>query len=278
MQKYELSDLNMHADRNELLALLLEEEGFSSEQKKPITPRKGQEHLPLSFAQQRLWFLNQLVPDNPFYNVPGIIHLHGCMDIATLEASLNEIVQRHEVLRTSFPDQGGQPLQVITSHLALSVPIVDLQVISDKEMRDAVAQQLMRQEAQQPFHLSRGPLIRVTLLHIAREEYILLLDMHHIVCDGWSMGVFFRDLATLYKAFRAGQLNPLPALPVQYADYALWQRDWVEHEIQEEQMHYWRRQLQDAPTLLELPTDFPRPALQSFRGSMNTFILPTGLT
>ncbi|MBA2283897.1 MAG: amino acid adenylation domain-containing protein, partial [Ktedonobacteraceae bacterium] len=277
MEKRDTRDQSMSAKKKELLALLLEEEGFHTHQKQTIVPRKMSGSPPLSFAQQRLWFLNQLAPGNSFYNVPGLIRLKGCLDAALLERSLNEIVRRHDALRTSFPERDGKPHQLIISSLNVPLPVVDLQGLAESE-REAIARQLARAEARQPFDLCNGPLIRVTLLRLAEREHVLLLDMHHIICDGWSMGVFFTELAALYEAYRMEQPSPLPPLPVQYTDYALWQREWLEDQVQYQQMRYWRQQLEHAPTLLELPADFSRPALQSFQGAAEMFTLSPELT
>src|SRR5581483_7256381 len=276
-QRHPYDAIDRQATREELLALWLAEEGFLLEEQDRIAPRESQENPPLSFAQQRLWFLNQLMPGNPFYNVPGAIQIRGELVISLLERSINEIVRRHEVLRTAFPEHNGQPHQVIVPHLKLTLPVIDLGGLSQEE-RETIAQALIRQEARQPFHLATGPLIRITLVQRGRVDFLLLLDMHHIICDGWSMGVFFHELAALYQALRKGEGSPLADLSIQYADYALWQRDWIEREVQETQLPYWLQQLQGVPALLELPADFPRPTQQSFRGALHPFVLPAHLS
>lgn len=277
MEKRKALDLSTLADKQELLALLLEEEGYLLQEKQTIVPRDRTQNLPLSFAQQRLWFLNQLVPGNPFYNVPGVIRLRGHLDVAILEHTLNEIVRHQETLRTTFPDSNGSPRQVIASSLALPLPLVDLQGLTEREIQKRTELELIQLEARQPFDLGTGPLIRVTLLRLAPQEHVLILNMHHIICDGWSLGVFFSELATVYEAYRKAQPSPLQPLQVQYADYALWQREWLENQVLDEQLRYWRQQLEQAPLLLELPTDFSRPALQSFRGSVEMFLLSADL-
>jgi amino acid adenylation domain-containing protein len=232
--------------------------------------------LPLSFAQQRLWFLDQLEPNSSVYNVPSRLHLKGPLDIAVLEQSLNEIVRRHEALRTTFSTVDGEPVQVISPLLILPLPGVDLSDRSESEREDE-ARRLAAEEAGRPFDLAQGPLVRVMLLRLGEKEHVLLLTMHHIVSDGWSMGILFRELSVLYGAFTHGKSSPLPDLPVQYADYALWQREWMQGEVLLTQLSYWKKQLDNVPTL-ELPTDRPRPALQSFRGKRESIELSKELS
>ncbi|MBE9188793.1 amino acid adenylation domain-containing protein [Gloeocapsopsis crepidinum LEGE 06123] len=217
---------------------------------------------PLSFAQQRLWFLYQLAPDNPFYNVPAAIRLQGTLNQEALERSFNEIIRRHAALRTTFKTVDGQPVQVIAAQVKLTLPVVDLQFVPQEE-RDRLIQKLATAEAQRPFNLSSDLLLRVTLLQFHANEFILLLTMHHIVADGWSLGILVRELACFYSAFVQEETPTLPALPIQYADFACWQRN----ELQElEQLTYWRSQLQNLP-VLELPSDRPRPLVQTYRGA-----------
>ncbi|MBE9159372.1 amino acid adenylation domain-containing protein [Nodosilinea sp. LEGE 06152] len=220
---------------------------------------------PLSFAQQRLWFLYQLAPHNPFYNVPAAIHLAGTLDRSALERSLQEIVRRHAALRTRFTTVDGQPVQVVEPNANVELAVVNLQSVALSE-RDRIRQQLATAEAQRPFNLTTDSLLRVTLLHFDAAESVLLLTMHHIVADGWSLGVLIRELGYFYTAFVEHQLPTLPPLPIQYTDFARWQRNWLQGEVLEKQLSYWRQQLQDLP-LLELPSDRPRPAVQTYRGA-----------
>ncbi|GIV97579.1 MAG: hypothetical protein KatS3mg057_2236 [Herpetosiphonaceae bacterium] len=236
----------------------------------PIGRRDGP--LPLSFSQRRLWFIEQLAPGTPMYNIPHAIRLRGTIDAGVLEQALNTIVQRHAILRATFAMVDGEPRQYIAPELNLPLPIVDLQDLPE-EPREAEASRLVRQEAQQPFDLSAGPLIRATLLRLADDDHILLVTMHHIVSDGWSMGIFVQELAQLSQAIAAGRPAPLPDLPIQYTDYAQWQVEWFQGEVQQQQLDYWRAQLEDAPTLLELPTDRPRPQVQSWRGASHPFTI-----
>ncbi|OAD22356.1 peptide synthase, partial [Candidatus Thiomargarita nelsonii] len=190
-------------------------------------PRTGE--LPLSFSQQRMWFLDQLEPGNPAYNRPSTIRLTGPLNVAALEKSLNEIVRRHEVLRTHFPMNKGIAIQAIAPTLTLTLSVTDLSDWPEND-RETEAQRLAASEAQRSFNLAQGPLIRASLLRLNKEVHVLLLTMHHIVFDGWSMGVLLRELAALYEAFSTGKSSPLPKLPIQYVDFALWQRQWLQGE------------------------------------------------
>ncbi|TSC26813.1 amino acid adenylation domain-containing protein, partial [Corallococcus sp. Z5C101001] len=232
----------------------------------PLVALPRAERMPLSFAQQRLWFLNQLEPDSAFYNLPLPVRLEGTLDISALERAFTELVRRHESLRTTFPMREGQPAQVIQPATALSLPVVDLSG-QPEDVREAEAQRQANEEAQRPFHLANGPLLRVKLLKLEAQRHVLLATMHHIVSDGWSMGVLVREMAALYEAFASGRAPSLPELPVQYADYAGWQRGWLQGDVLAQQMAYWKQQLSGAPAALELPTDRPRPAVQTYRGA-----------
>jgi amino acid adenylation domain-containing protein/non-ribosomal peptide synthase protein (TIGR01720 family) len=220
---------------------------------------------PLSFAQQRLWFLEQLVPGNPFYNEHVTIPMPPPLNVAVLEKTLNEIIRRHETLRTTFEAVNGSPRQIIAPALELKIPVIDLSRLPEQE-RMAEALRLATEQAQRPFDLLRGPLLRVSILRTDEENHLFALTMHHIIADGWSMDVFYRELNELYMAFSAGRHSPLPELPIQYADFAVWQREYLTGEVLEKQLGYWKKQLIDLPTL-NLPTDRPRPAMQSFRGA-----------
>ncbi|MGC0779176.1 MAG: amino acid adenylation domain-containing protein, partial [Candidatus Acidiferrum sp.] len=242
----------------------------------PILPVPRNGDLTLSFGQQRLWFFDQLEPGLSAYNIPAAVRLKGPLNLAALERSLNEIVQRHESLRTTFGKVEGRPTQVIAPTLTVKLPVVDLRNLPASQ-RDIEVRRLVTAEAQRPFDLSTGPLIRGTVLRLADEEHVGLLTMHHIVSDGWSTGILVRELATLYVAFCAGGSSPLPALPIQYADFAQWQRQWLQGEVLETQIAYWKERLAGAPALIDLPTDLPRPAVQTFRGAHQTLVLPKSL-
>jgi amino acid adenylation domain-containing protein/non-ribosomal peptide synthase protein (TIGR01720 family) len=228
--------------------------------------------FPLSFAQQRLWFLDQLVPGKAFYNLPAVVRLPFAVNRALLERCVNEIIRRHESLRTVFALDGEVPVQVILPELECQVNFVDLGHLPLGE-RHEEAKRLATQEAQRAFSLAKGPLIRASLLKLADVDFILLLTLHHIVSDGWSMNVLFEELTTLYTAFVAGRSSPLPELPIQYADFAVWQHGWLKDDVLEKQLAYWSRQL-DAVPMLDLPTDFPRPPVKSYHGAQHHFVLP----
>jgi NRPS condensation-like uncharacterized protein/acyl carrier protein len=227
-------------------------------------PRDGE--LPLSFAQQRLWFLDQLEPGSIFYNISSAIKLTGVLDVDAMERALTEIVRRHEVLRTTFSQVNGEPQQIISPAESFRLPVIDLSHMPDEE-RLAEMRRLTSEEAVRPFDLLRGPLLRVTLLRTGPEEHTTLLTQHHIVSDGWSTGILIREVAALYTAYRAGRPSPLEELPIQYADFAHWQRQWLQGDALERLLSYWRRQLAGASTVLELPAAKPRPAVQTFRAA-----------
>ncbi len=208
--------------------------------------------IPLSFAQQRLWFLDRLMPDAFSYNTPLAYRITGPLDVKALEKSINQLVARHEVLRTTITLVEGEPAQNIASEVRLSLQVSDLELVPGTESEE-VLQREVQYEAQQPFDLSAGPVIRTRLLRIAADDHLLVVTLHHIVADGWSIGVFAADLSALYGAAIKGKKAPLPQLPVQYADYAAWQREWLKGEELERQLRYWREQLLGAPTVLELP-------------------------
>jgi amino acid adenylation domain-containing protein len=243
----------------------------------PLEPVERGAALPLSFAQQRIWFLDQLQPHSGFYNIPSALRLRGVLDSEALERSLNEIVRRHEALRTIFPNRDGEPVQIILNDLQLRLSVLDLSTLADAE-REARLRELVAVEAAQPFALDRAPLLRASLLQLAADEHVLLLTTHHIVSDGWSMGVLVQELTALYDAYSQGEKSPLPELSIQYADYAMWQRSWLQGDVLERQLRYWRDQLEDAPSVLELPTDRARPAMQSYRGAAQAVVLPAELS
>jgi amino acid adenylation domain-containing protein/FkbH-like protein len=229
--------------------------------------------LPLSFAQQRLWFLSQLQPESTFYNMPSAARLVGRLDVEALRRTLNEVVRRHETLRTHFAFVDGSPVQVIASELELALPVTDLSGLSVAE-RDARVEEAARIESATPFDLAQGPLVRTSLLRLGIEEHIALVTMHHIVSDGWSMGVLINEVAALYRAYKEGSPSPLPELTIQYADYAHWQRELFSGDVLDKQLSYWKEQLSGAPPLLALPTDRPRPVVQRSNGNSRSIVLP----
>jgi amino acid adenylation domain-containing protein len=242
----------------------------------PIARVSRNGELPLSFAQQRLWFLDKLVANSPVYNLPSALRLVGRLNIDALEQVLTEIVRRHEALRTTFPEVDGEPVQLIAPPAPVSLPLFDLSTL-DPAAREHEARRLAEAEAGLPFNLSTGPLLRASVLRLGDEEHVVLLNMHHIVSDGWSMGVLLRELTSLYKAFANGQDSPLPELPIQYADFAAWQRQWLSGEVLETQLRFWKEQLSEVP-VLQLPADKPRPPVQSFTGAHEDLALSPELS
>jgi len=251
--------------------------GFAVHTPQSIPHRAKQNPVPLSFAQERLWFLNQFNPDGSLYNNPAAVRLPGALSVVTLERCINEIIRRHEVLRTAFTSVDGHPAQVITPTLRVTLEEINLSELplADREVK---ALQLSNSEAQRAFDLDRGPLVRVVLLRLNAEDYALLLNMHRIVSDRRSFDVFTRELTALYEAYSTGETSPLPELPIQYADYAVWQRERSQGEVFEKHLAYWKQQLSGALAVLQLPTDHPRAAVQSFRGSRQTITLSTDTT
>ncbi len=232
--------------------------------------------IPLSFAQERLWILAQVDASSPVYNIAQGVRLEGPLDVGVLGRSFREIVRRHESLRTTFPDRDGVPRQEVAAEPEVGLPVVDLSRLPAPARRRAADRQAAS-DAHRPFDLRRGPLVRFALLRLDEDEHLLLTNLHHVVSDGWSSGVLLRELAVLYEAFAGGRPSPLPELPVQYADFALWQRRWLSGEALDKQLDYWRRQLAGAPDLLELPTDRSRPPSLSYRGERLSLAFPAGL-
>jgi amino acid adenylation domain-containing protein len=234
-------------------------------------PRSGD--LPLSFAQERLWFAHQLDPESPAYNLPRALRLIGDLDLTALARALDEVVRRHEALRTTFPSIGGKACQLIAPPQPLALPFVDVAGLPERE-REAEVRSLATAAARRPFDLEHGPLLRVCVLRLGRLEHVVLFTLHHIVSDAWSMGVLVREVTALYSAFVAGRESPLPELPIQYADFAAWQRLWLKGDVLEAELAYWRQQLGGAPEELALPRDHPSPVQPTFRGANHLFLLP----
>lgn len=267
---------NLPPEKRALLSLRLKKNRELADQPPKIPRRQEPESYPLSFAQRRLWFLDQLEPGSPLYIIPAAIRLNGPLDAAALRRSLQAVVQRHETLRANFIELEGEPVQIIRPHVALAVPLIDLQNLSPDRQEDEI-RRLAESEAQRPFNLSQDSLLRATLLKLGVAEHLLLLTVHHIVFDGWSTGVFLREMGILYEAGRNGRSLSLPDLPIQYADYAHWQRGQLETEALQSQLNYWQRQLGQDPPFLDLPTDHPRPATQTHHGLHYNCELPLSL-
>ncbi|MFZ5588556.1 MAG: amino acid adenylation domain-containing protein [Pseudomonadota bacterium] len=268
------ADLN--SAQEELLALLLEEQGVAATPAPRITPRAAGDDAPLSFAQRRLWFLEQWHPDSALYNVFDAWKLHGALDVAALQRALSEVMRRHETLRSTFENVDGEPRQVIHPPREITLPVIDLSH-APENTRAAEIERRAAQEASRPFDLARGPLLRATLLRAGAQEHVLLLNVHHIVFDLWSRDILKREMAALYDAYRRGVAAPLADPPIQYADFACWQRRRLQEGVRERQLAYWKNKLRGELSMLELPADHPRPAMQTFRGGVYTRRLPAAL-
>jgi amino acid adenylation domain-containing protein/non-ribosomal peptide synthase protein (TIGR01720 family) len=255
-------------------AILEDKQGLQSP---PLVPGERTHRLPLSFAQQRLWFLDQMEPGSPLFNIPVTLEMKGSLREPVLERCFGEIIRRHESLRTSFPSDDLGPFQAIADDHAHSLQVIDLQELADTA-REVEVQRLVEKEAVSPFDLSRGPLVRLTLLRLGAQDHVLLLTLHHIVCDGWSVGILIREVAALYEAFSRDEAPALPALPIQYADYAVWQQAWLQADALDSQLAYWKDKLAGMPQALELPTDRPIPAVRSNRGAQEILRMPRDLS
>jgi hypothetical protein len=269
-----LDETGVSSSKRRLLASLLAKEGIDLSHE--ISRRESSVAPPLSFAQQRLWFIDQLEPGNPAYNITGVVKLESRLDVEALERSINEVVRRHESLRTRFAVKDGEPVQVIDEWEPRRLEVTDLTDLPAAEREDQ-AQRIMSEEAGTRFDLKRGQLLRVRVLKLGEGENLLLYTMHHIVSDGWSMGILSREVRALYQAYSRGEESPLEELPIQYADFAVWQRGWLKGETLERGLEYWRKQLAGIEDL-ELPADHPRPALRSYRGSEYRFVVERELT
>jgi amino acid adenylation domain-containing protein len=271
-----INEFNLSEKRLALPEMLVLQKELDAPFGPAISPRDLKKSVPLSFSQQRLWFLEQLDPGSTAYNLPLAIRLSGHLNVAALEQSLGEIIRRHEVLRTTFSTENNQTVQRITPAAGFNLPEVDLSAMP-QEQREAKAKRLASEEASRPFDLVIGPLLRVMLLKLSPEDHVLLLTIHHIVSDGWSLGILYREISVLYEAYLKGKLSPLSELPIQYADFAVWQREWLKGKNLEEQLIFWKKQLSDI-TNLELPTDHPRPSMQTFHGATHNVEFPHDVT
>lgn len=270
---------NLSAEKRALLELRLKNNKNTNTPRLLTIPQKriDSNNISLSFAQQRLWFLDQLEPNSSFYNIPTAFHLSGSLNVQVLQEALNAIVARHEILRTTYISENGSATQIINLPRSVELQIIDLQPYSEGEQKNKVRQWL-QQESQKPFNLASDMMLRGCLLQLTQQSHVLLLVMHHIASDGWSIGILWEEVTQFYKAFLSGQPNPLSKLPIQYADFAIWQREWVLREVLDQQLNYWKKQLAGANQVLELPTDHPRPAVQSYRGASQFATLPQSLS
>ena len=277
-QEMELSKLSPD-DKRKLLAGMLRSRAIDPRSQQPpsglapiVRAARGNA-LPVSFSQERLWFLSKLESDNFAYNIVCSVRFIGNLRVEILAQSLSEIVRRHEILRTTIGEADGRPVQIVSTPPPVNLVAVDLQGFCDNDRREKVSRITM-EEAQRPFDLSKGPLMRVVFLKLGVEEHLLVLSMHHTITDGWSFGVFTRELEALYRAYATGQPSPLPDLPLQYADFAHWQRGWLQGATLDAQLEYWKNKLGGDLPVLQLPTDRPRPAVQTHRGTNHFFALP----
>ena len=268
---------NLSPEKQRLLIAQLAQRGVSLPNQPTIPRKQANDTSPLSFTQQRLWFIHQLEPDSPAYNMPKAFSISGPLKIEILHQALEAIVARHEALRTTFIIKNGEPTQVIAQSWSLELPVIDLSNLPVDE-REEETQRLLLQETKRPFNLSQDLMIRGTLLRLDDKDHILLLVTHHITSDHWSTGILQREIAALYEAFISGTDSPLPDLPIQYADFATWQRRWLQGEELERQLTYWRDQLGQGLPTLDLPTDRPRPPVQSYQGARQSFQLPEALS
>ncbi|MBA2680987.1 MAG: non-ribosomal peptide synthetase, partial [Ktedonobacteraceae bacterium] len=232
---------------------------------------------PTSFAQERLWFLDQFEPESALYNLFSVVRLKGALSLEALQQSFDTILARHEVLRTVFGTEHDRPVQIVLPPRTQPITVTALSAWPPEE-RETEMMRLAKEYVETPFDLTHGPLIRMSVIKMSEDEQVLVTIFHHIIFDGWSAHVFFTELDTLYTAFKKGQPSPLPALTIQYADYASWQKNWLQGEALEEDLTFWKAQLAGAPALLELPTDRPRPPTQSFQGARLHFTLTRELT
>ncbi len=264
--------IQLQERKPEMIAFLQKANLTSSSSIAPILPVSRAGKIPLSFSQQRLWFLQQFEPNSGFYNIHVQVRFEGQLNVSALEYSLNHIISRHEVLRTNFIQADGQPMQVIANSVTIKLAFVDLQHLKLQE-RESACRQLILEEAAQPFDLATEVLMRASLFKLTETENVLLLMMHHMVSDWWSMGVLVSELAAIYQAVYNDVPIVLPDLPIQYADFAVWQQQWLQQEVLTKQLAYWKKQLANVPALLELPTDRPRPAVQTYGGATGRFQL-----
>ncbi|MEH1971926.1 MAG: amino acid adenylation domain-containing protein [Nostoc sp.] len=263
----------LKTQKAEIINFLRQITTAASSQIPPIVACERNGNLPLSFGQQRIWFLHQFEPNSSSNNMPVVVRFTGNLNVAVLEESLREVVRRHEVLRTTFPAVNGKPTQVIATDVSLTLPIIDLRQVPD-EQREAEALLLATKEAHQPFDLANGPILRLLLLRLSDREHLLIWNMHCIVCDGASSDIFYQDFTTIYKALSAGKASPLTPLPVQYVDFTNWQYQWLQGEVLESQVNYWKQKLEGNLPIIELPYDHPRPhGVQTYRGDRAALLL-----
>ena len=267
---------NLSPAKRMLLLKALQNEAVRAEESRTIPGRPEDGPARLSFAQRRLFFIDQLYPDNPAYNMPAAVRLRGPLQVSVLERSFNEEVRRHEILRTTFVIANGEPVQVISPATPVQLPLVDLSEIAGSEL-ESTARELAKREGQRPFDLAQGPLVRMTVLRLSDSDHIAVLTMHHITSDAWSIDIFLRELSILYENFSMEHPSPLPELSIHYADYAHWQTQQFQETRLDQQLEYWKKQLSGATAIPELPTDLARPIMQTYHGSQHYLFFDKGL-
>jgi amino acid adenylation domain-containing protein len=268
---------NLTPEKRALLTLMLQQKAATRAPSVTIPRRGPQDEQPLSFAQERLWFLSQMEPESPAYNIPIAMRMKGALDIAALERSFREVVRRHEVLRTTFKNVGGETVQIINPFEGFRISVIDLDELSAEQRDEEVASRI-KEESHRPFDLERDSLLRIMLMRIGEREHVLQMTIHHIISDGWSAQILIKEVTSLYEAFSNHRPSPLKDLRIQYADFALWQRSWLKREVLDSQLTFWKKQLAGAPPMLELRTDKARPAVQTYRGATESLALDGGLS
>ncbi|MGE5820860.1 MAG: amino acid adenylation domain-containing protein [Deltaproteobacteria bacterium] len=277
MDRPTTSPLELSSKKRALLDLLLREEGMAPAHNETIPRRHSDASIPLSFAQERLWYLDQLEPNSPLYNVSRALRLRGPLDVKALRKALDRLVGRHEMLRTTITAVNGIPVQIVGQSHNVDLKVIDLSKMSETE-RDGEVQRVLNEETLRPFALSSDLMLRAVLLKLGTDDHVLLLAIHHIASDAWSMMVLLRELGALYESASSGNPSPLAELPIQYADFAIWQRQWLHGEVLARHLAYWRLRLKDAPPLLDLPTDLPRRAAQNHHGGQRSLRLSESLS
>ena len=270
--------IDLTPEQRSALMILLREKAEKKKDRNPTEKsiekisRNGD--LPLSYAQQRMWFMAKLSPDSPAYNLLTAVHLKGPLIPGALYKAINEVARRHESLRACFPENDGQPFQLILEPLTISLPVIDLTELSEAA-RLQQAKRLATEEQGYPFNLEQGPLFRSRLIRLDENHHVITFTLHHVISDGVSRGILISELGALYKAFAEGTPSPLHDLEIQYVDFADWQRRWLQSDVLEQQLDYWKKKLDGAPAVLTLPTDRPRPATQDFQGRAVGITVPT---
>lgn len=263
--------------KNELVKKLLKKEGFVNEQGIKAVSQNDKKNIPLSYAQQRLWFMEKLSPESAIYHLCSTIKIEGLLQIEVLKECFNKVVQRHEILRTVFAEKDGNPIQVILPEISVDFEVISLSNLDEIEKKDAVNDFIIK-AGKRPFNIQKGPLLRALLFCLDINTHVLVIIMHHIISDGWSLNIFSNELIEMYESMISGKEKKLPALGIQYSDYTVWQHNYFNDELKNKDLDYWKEQLKGAPTILQLPFDHLRPSVQRFKGSHETFLISSEIT